>query len=244
QSDRERSDQGGDRRRFPGVPGAEGVARGAGPRRHRLRLPVLPGAAGDRGHAEVAAGGERDDEGGVEGEHRGHHLLLPRLRVLRLRGVRGRHPREPPHRLRGPYWLVGLANLCVVLHLLGGYQVYAQPMFALVERRFGAGVVDAEVPLLGRVSVSRLCFRTANVAAATAVAVWFPYFNQVVGLIGAFTFWPLAIHFPVQMYLAQGKVAPWTGRWLAIQAFSAGCLVACGFASVGSAMGVFGPERS
>ncbi|KAM3225418.1 hypothetical protein ACQJBY_058274 [Aegilops geniculata] len=143
-----------------------------------------------------------------------------------------------------PYWLVGLANLCVVLHLLGGYQVYAQPMFALVERRFGAGVVDAEMPLLGRVSVSRLCFRTANVAAATAVAVWFPYFNQVVGLIGAFTFWPLAIHFPVQMYLAQGKVAPWTGRWLAIQAFSAACLVACGFASVGSAMGVFGPERS
>ncbi|VAI60304.1 unnamed protein product [Triticum turgidum subsp. durum] len=143
-----------------------------------------------------------------------------------------------------PYWLVGLANLCVVLHLLGGYQVYAQPMFALVERRFGAGVVDAEMPLLGRVSVSRLCFRTGNVAAATAVAVWFPYFNQVVGLIGAFTFWPLAIHFPVQMYLAQGKVAPWTGRWLAIQAFSAGCLVACGFASVGSAMGVFGPERS
>ncbi|XP_044950705.1 probable amino acid permease 7 isoform X1 [Hordeum vulgare subsp. vulgare] len=141
-----------------------------------------------------------------------------------------------------PYWLVGLANLCVVLHLLGGYQVYAQPMFALVERRFGAGV--AEIPLLGRVTVARLCFRTANVAAATAVAVWFPYFNQVVGLIGAFTFWPLAIHFPVQMYLAQGKVAPWTRRWIAIQAFSAACLIACGFASVGSAMGVFSPERS
>ncbi|VAI60300.1 unnamed protein product [Triticum turgidum subsp. durum] len=148
-----------------------------------------------------------------------------------------------------PYWLIDLANLCVVLHLLGGYQLYSQPAFAVVERRFGveAWVVEVELPLLGwrrRVNVFRLCFRTAYVAAVTAVAVWYPYFNQVVGLIGAFTFWPLDIHFPVQMYLAQNKVAPWTTRWLAIQAFSATCLLVAAFASVGSAVGVFGPNRS
>lgn len=147
------------------------------------------------------------------------------------------------------HWLVGLANLCVVLHLLGGYQVYTQPVFALVERRFGgdAYAVDVELPLLGgrrRVNLFRLGFRTAYVAAATAMAVWFPYFNQVVGLIGAFTTWPLDIYFPVQMYLAQANVAPWTGRWFALQAFSATCLLVCAFASVGSAVGVLGLERS
>lgn len=128
-------------------------------------------------------------------------------------------------------------------------QLYSQPAFALVERRFGAEawVVEVKLPLLGRrrsVNVFRLCFRTAYVVAVTAVAVWYPYFNQVVGLIGAFTFWPLDIHFPVQMYLAQNKVAPWTTRWLAIQAFSATCLLVAAFASVGSAVGVFGPDRS
>ncbi|PNT69503.1 probable amino acid permease 7 isoform X2 [Brachypodium distachyon] len=147
-----------------------------------------------------------------------------------------------------PFWLVDLANLCVVLHLLGGYQMYAQPAFALAERRLGAvDDVEVELPLLGRrrrVNVFRLGIRMAYVVVATAMAILFPYFNQVVGLIGAFTYWPLAIYFPVQMYLAQAKVAPWTGPWVAIQAFSAGCLLICAFASVGSAVGVFGAERS
>uniref|UniRef100_A0A0D9YXK0 Amino acid transporter transmembrane domain-containing protein n=1 Tax=Oryza glumipatula TaxID=40148 RepID=A0A0D9YXK0_9ORYZ len=95
-----------------------------------------------------------------------------------------------------------------------------------------------------RVNVYRLCFRTAYVAATTALAVWFPYFNQVVGLLGAFTFWPLSIHFPVEMYLVQKKVAPWTPRWLAVRAFSAACLATGAFASVGSAVGVFSSKTS
>ncbi|XP_028112710.1 probable amino acid permease 7 isoform X1 [Camellia sinensis] len=33
-----------------------------------------------------------------------------------------------------PYWLVDFANACVVLHLIGGYQVYSQPLFAEAER--------------------------------------------------------------------------------------------------------------
>ncbi|KAK8463005.1 hypothetical protein SEVIR_1G306500v4 [Setaria viridis] len=147
-----------------------------------------------------------------------------------------------------PYWLIGLANLCIVLHLLGGYQVYTQPVFGFADRHFGgaAAEVPVPVPLLGtrRVSVFRLCFRTAYVAATTALAVWFPYFNQVIGLLGAFTFWPLGIYFPVEMYLARNKVAPWSKQWLAIHAFSSVCLLICVFASFGSAVGVFGSETS
>ncbi|XP_006647812.2 probable amino acid permease 7 [Oryza brachyantha] len=153
-----------------------------------------------------------------------------------------------------PYWLVDFANLCIVLHLLGGYQVYSQPVFAVVERRMGgpaAGVVEVPLPVGSpprrrrcRVNLYRLCFRTAYVAATTALAVWFPYFNQVVGLLGAFAFWPLSIHFPVEMYLVQKKVAPWTARWLAVRAFSAACFVTSAFASVGSAVGVFVSKTS
>ncbi|MFQ6650380.1 hypothetical protein Gotur_022780 [Gossypium turneri] len=33
-----------------------------------------------------------------------------------------------------PYWLIDFANMCIVLHLVGGYQVYSQPLFANVEK--------------------------------------------------------------------------------------------------------------
>ncbi|TVU28297.1 hypothetical protein EJB05_19810 [Eragrostis curvula] len=132
-----------------------------------------------------------------------------------------------------PYWLIDLANLCIV---------YTQPVFAFADRLSG-GAAAVEVGAR-RVNVFRLCFRTAYVAATTALAVWFPYFNQVVGLLGAFTFWPLGIHFPVEMYLVKNKVTPWTKHWLAIKSFSVVCLLICAFASVGSAVGVFGSEAS
>nr|POE74919.1 putative amino acid permease 7 [Quercus suber] len=35
-----------------------------------------------------------------------------------------------------PYWLIDFANACVVLHLVGGYQIYSQPVFAYCERWF------------------------------------------------------------------------------------------------------------
>uniref|UniRef100_A0A2N9JA50 Amino acid transporter transmembrane domain-containing protein n=1 Tax=Fagus sylvatica TaxID=28930 RepID=A0A2N9JA50_FAGSY len=35
-----------------------------------------------------------------------------------------------------PYWLIDFGNACIVLHLVGGYQVYSQPLFANVERWF------------------------------------------------------------------------------------------------------------
>ncbi|PWZ21562.1 Amino acid permease 2 [Zea mays] len=166
-----------------------------------------------------------------------------------------------------PYWLIDLANLAIVLHLLGGYQareaqlgftvprphgratVYTQPVFAFADRKFGGGATIVEAPLLPvpgarRVNVFRLCFRTAYVAATTAMAVWFPYFNQIIGLLGSFTFWPLAVYFPVEMYLTRNKVAPWTNQWLTIHAFSLVCLLISAFASVGSAVGVFGSETS
>ncbi|KAB5534950.1 hypothetical protein DKX38_018036 [Salix brachista] len=32
-----------------------------------------------------------------------------------------------------PYWLIDFANACIVLHLVGGYQIYSQPVFAVTE---------------------------------------------------------------------------------------------------------------
>ncbi|MCH82070.1 amino acid permease 6-like [Trifolium medium] len=32
-----------------------------------------------------------------------------------------------------PYWLVDIGNLFIIIHLVGAYQVFAQPVFSLVE---------------------------------------------------------------------------------------------------------------
>ncbi|KAL6651562.1 hypothetical protein ACP70R_010487 [Stipagrostis hirtigluma subsp. patula] len=84
----------------------------------------------------------------------------------------------------------------------------------------------------------RLCFRMAYVASTTALAILFPYFNEVLGVLGAVAFWPLAIYLPVEMYCVQRGIRPWTRKWLALQAYSAVCFVVGTFALVGSVVGI------
>ncbi|ESR65970.1 hypothetical protein CICLE_v10008202mg [Citrus x clementina] len=148
-----------------------------------------------------------------------------------------------------PYWLIDFANACIVLHLVGGYQIYSQPVFAFVERWFtrkypSSGFVNNfytfKLPLLPplRVNILRLCFRTAYVVSTTAVAIIFPYFNQVLGVLGALNFWPLAIYFPVEMYFVQKKIGAWTRKWIVLRTFSFICLLVTIIGLIGSIEGL------
>lgn len=65
-----------------------------------------------------------------------------------------------------------------------------------------------------------------------------PFFNDVVGILGAFGFWPLTVYFPVEMYIAQQKIEKWSSRWLGLQMLSMSCLVVSIVAAVGSFAGV------
>nr|POE74906.1 putative amino acid permease 7 [Quercus suber] len=88
-----------------------------------------------------------------------------------------------------PYWLIDFANSCVVLHLVGGYQIFSQPLFANVERWFAkkvpsSGFVNNNHPLklalllVIRLNLLRLWFRSVYVVSTTGIAMMFPYFNQ------------------------------------------------------------------
>ncbi|CAN0922868.1 Probable amino acid permease 7 [Linum grandiflorum] len=149
-----------------------------------------------------------------------------------------------------PYRLVDIANACVVLHLVGGYQMYSQPVYAFGEgwltRKFPeSGLVNSsyKLKLCGggtrEVSLLRLCFRTAYVAFTTAIAMLFPYFNQVLGVLGGLYFWPLVVHFPVEMYLVQRRLAAWTTEWILLRSFSFACLLVSFLAFMGSVQGLF-----
>lgn len=72
----------------------------------------------------------------------------------------------------------------------------------------------------------------------TLIAMLMPFFNDVVGILGAFGFWPLTVYFPIDMYISQKKIGRWTSRWLGLQLLSASCLIISLLAAVGSMAGV------
>ncbi|CAM0902157.1 unnamed protein product [Alopecurus aequalis] len=149
-----------------------------------------------------------------------------------------------------PYWLVDFANACVILHILGGYQMFSQQIFTVADRWLAARFPESPfvnkmyairiVPGLPRygLNLQRLCFRTAYVVSTTGLAVLFPYFNEVLGLLGALIFWPLIIYLPVEMYCVQRRVRAWTPTWVTLQAFSVVCFAVGTFAFVGCVEGV------
>ncbi|KAJ7525253.1 hypothetical protein O6H91_17G043400 [Diphasiastrum complanatum] len=148
-----------------------------------------------------------------------------------------------------PYWLVDFANACIVVHLVGAYQVYSQPLFAVVENwaskkwpksRFIHHEYIVDVPCYGALPLNlfRLIWRTIFVIATTIVAMLLPFFNDVVGLVGAYGFWPLTVYFPIEMYINQKKIVPWTSQWIGLETLSVFCLLISIAAGIGSIEGI------
>ncbi|KAI3688454.1 hypothetical protein L2E82_46047 [Cichorium intybus] len=148
-----------------------------------------------------------------------------------------------------PYWLVDFANACIVLHLVGGYQIFSQTLFAIVERwyveKFPESIFTWDVGSLNflllpefRVNPLRLCFRTSYVVLTMAVALLFPYFNQVLAFSGSIFFWPLTIYFPVEMYFVHKRLVPWTRKWILLRIYSFFCLLVTIFTLSGSLQGL------
>ncbi|XP_057854610.1 amino acid permease 3 [Cryptomeria japonica] len=149
-----------------------------------------------------------------------------------------------------PFWMIDIANAAIVIHLVGAYQVYCQPLFAFVEswaakKWHKSEFVTKEyrvqpIPSFGayNVNVFRVVWRTCFVVSTTLVSMLLPFFNSVVGLMGAVAFWPLTVYFPVTMYIAQNKIPRWSSKWFALQILSMVCLVVSIAAASGSIVGV------
>ncbi|KAE8704391.1 Amino acid permease 5 [Hibiscus syriacus] len=112
-----------------------------------------------------------------------------------------------------PFWLIDIANAAIVIHLVGAYQVYRQPLFAFIEKsavqRFPDNefvTKDIKIPVPG--------FRPYN--------------------LNLFRIWPLTVYFPVEMYISQKKIPKWSKRWICLQILSAACLIITIAAAAGS----------
>ncbi|KAL4183990.1 hypothetical protein AMTRI_Chr11g101120 [Amborella trichopoda] len=150
-----------------------------------------------------------------------------------------------------PFWLVDIGNACIVIHLLGAYQVFAQPIFAAIEDRVSSKwpsnfLLEAryEVKLLfstqtiWKVTLFSLIMRTTVVLLTTLVAILVPFFNSVVGLLGAIAFWPLTIYFPVAMHISQTNVKKGSMKWFLLQCLVLASLSVSVIAAIGSLVGI------
>ena len=143
-----------------------------------------------------------------------------------------------------PFWLLDVTNAAIVVHLVGAYQIFVQPLFAFVEARAaarwpGSRFLSWEVRVGPFVlGVFRLTWRTVFVCLTTVAAMLVPFIGDVVGLLGAISFWPLTVYFPVEMYITQCSVRRWNMRWVCLQMLSAACFLVSITGAIGSTAGV------
>ncbi|RVW25242.1 Amino acid permease 2 [Vitis vinifera] len=136
-----------------------------------------------------------------------------------------------------------------VVHLVGAYQVYCQPLFAFTGKwaaqkwpHSDFSTKEIKIPIPGcspySLNLFRLVWRSAFVVATTVISMLLPFFNEVVGILGAFGFWPLIVYFPVELYIVQKKIPKWSTRWICLQMLSVACLIISIAAAAGSIAGV------
>lgn len=116
--------------------------------------------------------------------------------------------------LEKPKWLIVAANAFVVIHVIGSYQIYAMPVFDMMETLL--------VKKLNFKPTTTLRFITRNVYVAFTmfVAITFPFFGGLLGFFGGFAFAPTTYFLPCIMWLAIYKPKKfslsWCTNWICI----------------------------
>ncbi|KAL0691997.1 hypothetical protein Bca4012_059177 [Brassica carinata] len=116
------------------------------------------------------------------------------------------------------------------------FQALGDIAFAYSYSEFEIRIPGVRAPY--KVNVFRAVFRSCFVVLTTVISMLMPFFNDVVGILGALGFWPLTVYFPVEMYIRQRKVERWSMKWVCLKMLSGGCLVITVVAGVGSVAGV------
>jgi len=143
----------------------------------------------------------------------------------------------------------------MILFLFFSIQIFSQPTYTAADRwcsrkypnsGFVNNFYQLKLPLLPafQLNMFRICFRTAYVISTTGLAIMFPYFNQVLGVLGALGFWPLTVYFPVEMYFVQNKIEAWSTIWIVLRTFSFVCLLVTVVSLVGSLEGIISEKLS
>ncbi|XP_019198385.1 PREDICTED: lysine histidine transporter 1-like [Ipomoea nil] len=97
--------------------------------------------------------------------------------------------------LQKPAWLIAAANMFVVIHVLGSYQVFAMPLFDTLEGWLVKSRNFKPTRLL------RITTRTSYVVLTAFLGCTFPFFGGLLGFFGGFAFAPTTYFLPCIMWL-------------------------------------------
>jgi hypothetical protein len=110
----------------------------------------------------------------------------------------------------GPYaWVFAMANMFVVVHVAAAYQVYANPVFTMIETHGAQRRGGSPMPIPMRAVV-----RIACVLGFTAVAIVVPFFGALMGFIGAVAITPTTFLLPPLFWLMLKRPERWSLSWL------------------------------
>ncbi|XP_031108164.1 lysine histidine transporter 1 isoform X1 [Ipomoea triloba] len=116
--------------------------------------------------------------------------------------------------LEKPAWLIAMANMFVVIHVIGSYQIYAMPVFDMIETMLVKKLRFRPTWYL------RFITRNIYVALTMFIAITFPFFDGLLGFFGGFAFAPTTYFLPCIMWLAIYKPKKfglsWTINWICI----------------------------
>lgn len=116
--------------------------------------------------------------------------------------------------LSKPTGLIIAANAFVVIHVIGSYQIYAMPVFDMIETLLVKKLKFKPTWYL------RFASRNIYVAFTMFVAITFPFFGALLGFFGGFAFAPTTYFLPCIMWLSVYKPKKfglsWTANWICI----------------------------
>ncbi|KAG6474343.1 hypothetical protein ZIOFF_068269 [Zingiber officinale] len=110
--------------------------------------------------------------------------------------------------LNRPRWLIAMANMMVVVHVIGSYQIYAMPVFDMMESYLVKGLRFPPGLAL------RLITRSAYVAFTMFIGMTFPFFGGLLSFFGGFAFAPTTYFLPCIMWLAIYKPRRFSLSWI------------------------------
>jgi amino acid permease len=97
-----------------------------------------------------------------------------------------------------PVPLVNAANMMVVFHVAAGYQIFAMPLFEIMEE----AVREKFKPHPPRPFVLRLILRSLFVFGTTLVACLIPFFGELMGLIASIGLMPITFILPPLLWVS------------------------------------------
>ncbi|KAK7306229.1 hypothetical protein VNO77_44155 [Canavalia gladiata] len=110
--------------------------------------------------------------------------------------------------LERPAWLIAAANLFVFVHVIGGYQVFAMPVFDMIETCLVMRLKFQPSRVL------RLTSRSIYVALTMLIAMCIPFFGSLLGFLGGFAFAPTTYFLPCIIWLKLKKPEKYSFSWI------------------------------